>query len=113
MPHMVVFRSSEGKPGYHQVDTLDEAVRFVEHLRNNEQVTEARIFRLKEVPIEFRAYYKVEVGTGSPEPGPSTRPDEEPARPGTTADPPVVVEPAVAAAASGSPANRFARFTRP
>lgn len=58
---MVVFRSSEGKPGYHQADALDEAIRFVERLRNQEQVTEARIFRLQEVPIEFKTYYRVEV----------------------------------------------------
>ena len=61
MAHMVVFRSSEGKPGYHQADALDEAIRFVERLRNQEQVTEARIFRLQEVPIEFKTYYRVEV----------------------------------------------------
>ena len=61
---MVVFRSSEGKPGYHQADALDEAIRFVERLRNQEQVTEARIFRLQEVPIEFKTYYRVEVTAG-------------------------------------------------
>jgi hypothetical protein len=64
MAHMVVFRSNEGKPGYHQADALDEAVRFVERLRNQEQVTEARIFRLQEVPIEFKTYYRVEVVPG-------------------------------------------------
>ena len=69
MAHMVVFRSNEGKPGYHQADALDEAIRFVERLRNQEQVTEARIFRLQEVPIEFKTYYRVEVTPG--EDGPS------------------------------------------
>ena len=64
MAHMVVFRSSDGKPGYHQADALEEAVRFVERLRNQEQVTEARIFRLQEVPIEFKTYYRVEVVPG-------------------------------------------------
>ena len=62
MPHMVIFRSAEGKPGYHQAESLDEAVRFVEHLRNQEQVSDARIFSMQEVPIEFKTYYKVEVG---------------------------------------------------
>jgi hypothetical protein len=66
MAHMVVFRSNEGKPGYHHAEGLDEAVRFVEHLRNQEQVTEARIFRLQEVPIEFKTYYRVEVAAGGP-----------------------------------------------
>ena len=66
MPHMVIFRSADGKPGYHQAESLDDAIRFVEHLRNNEQVSEARIFRLAEVPIEVKTYYKVEV-SGAPE----------------------------------------------
>jgi hypothetical protein len=66
--HMVIFRSPEGKPGYHQAEGLDEAMRFAEMLRNQEQVTDARIFRMDEVPIEFKTYYRVEMagaaGTG-------------------------------------------------
>jgi len=58
---MVIFRSPEGKPGYHQAEGLDEAMRFAEMLRNQEQVTDARIFRMDEVPIEFKTYYRVEV----------------------------------------------------
>jgi hypothetical protein len=61
MPHMVIFRSTEGKSGYHQAENLDEAVRFVEHLRNQENVPDARIFRMQEVPIEFKTYVRVEV----------------------------------------------------
>jgi len=61
MSHMVIFRTAEGKPGYHQSENLDEAVRFVEHLRNSENVPEARIFRMQEVPIEFKTYVRVEV----------------------------------------------------
>ena len=30
MPHMVIFRDAEGRPGYHHADGIDEAVRFVE-----------------------------------------------------------------------------------
>ena len=61
MPHMVVFRTNEGKNGYHPAETLDDAVRFVEHLRNNEQVSESKVYRMQEVPIEFKVMYKVEV----------------------------------------------------
>ena len=61
MTHMVIFRSPEGKPGYHQAEGLDEAMQFAEMLRNQEQVTDARIFRMDEVPIEFKTYYRVEV----------------------------------------------------
>ncbi|MGH9148729.1 MAG: hypothetical protein ACRD0F_00085 [Acidimicrobiales bacterium] len=58
---MVIFRSAEGRPSYHPADALEDAVRFVEHLRNSEQVGDARIFRLEEVAIEFKTYYKVEI----------------------------------------------------
>ena len=61
MPYMVIFRHAEGRAGYHQAESLDDGVRFVEHLRNQENVTDARIFRMQEVAIEFKTYYKVEV----------------------------------------------------
>jgi hypothetical protein len=62
---MVIFRSPEGKPGYHQSEGLDDAMRFAEMLRNQEQVTDARIFRMDEVPIEFKMYYRVEIGSAA------------------------------------------------
>ena len=71
MPHMVVFRTKEGKQGYHLADTLDDAVRFVEHLRNNEQVDDSKVYRMHEVPIEFKVMYKVEVAGQSSGPAPS------------------------------------------
>jgi hypothetical protein len=58
---MVIFRRPDGKPGYHQADSVEDALRFVEMLRNQEKVTDARIFRMEEVPIEVRTYYRVEV----------------------------------------------------
>lgn len=67
MAHMVIFRRSDGKPGYHQADGVEDAVRFVEMLRNQEKVSDARIFRMEEVPIEIRTYYKVEVVPEEPE----------------------------------------------
>lgn len=65
MPHMVVFRTNEGKQAYHPTEALDDAIRFVEHLRNAEGVTDAHVFRMQEVPLEFKVLYKVEVGSGS------------------------------------------------
>jgi hypothetical protein len=66
MTHMVIFRRPEGKPGYHQADGVEDAVRFVEMLRNQQQVTDARIFFMQEVPIEFRTYYRVELAGDAP-----------------------------------------------
>ena len=71
---MVIFRSTEGKSGYHQTEELDEAVRFVERLRNAEGVEQAKIFRLEEVSFEFRPYYRVEVGAASGMPTPAGPP---------------------------------------
>lgn len=68
MPHMVIFRSGEGKAGYHQADALEDAIRFVERLRNSENVEQARIFRMEEVLFEYRPYFRVEVGGASPAP---------------------------------------------
>lgn len=69
MPHMVIFRTTEGKQAYHPTEALEDAIRFVEHLRNAEQVTDVHVFRLQEVPLEFKVLYKVEVGgPGSEEP---------------------------------------------
>jgi hypothetical protein len=61
MRHLIVHHSTEGGALYHEADDLDGAVRLVEHLRNVDNVTDARIFSLHEVPIEYRAYYRVEV----------------------------------------------------
>ena len=88
MSHMVIFRSTDGKSGYHQTEELDEAIRFVERLRNAEGVEQARIFRLEEVAFEFRPYYRVEVGSGpaTPVPGAPPSPPAAPATPAAPAD---------------------------
>lgn len=133
MPHMVMFRSAEGKSGYHQTESLDEAIGFVEHLRNQEQVPEARIFRMEEVAIEVKTYYKVEVSAGpqpaaapaapaaaaksstSPVPpvasasGPAPSPRERVTVP---AEEPVVIEPMAPTNGGAAAGARFGRFNR-
>ncbi len=61
MPHMVIYRSMDGGPSYHETEDLVEAIGTVEHLRNTQNIMDARIFSLEEIPISFRAYYRVEV----------------------------------------------------
>ena len=65
MSHMVIYRGSDGKPGYHQVDDIHDAVSFVEEMRNNDGVDHARIFRLEEVTFEYKPYYRVDIGSGA------------------------------------------------
>ena len=108
MTHMVIFRHPEGKAGYHQAENVDDAVRFVERLRNQEHVTDARIFRMEEVPIEFRTYYKVELGNGSSPKAPAPA-RTEPAN-GDAAElaPQAVLDPAPVEAVAGR-GRRFGR----
>ncbi len=61
MSHMVIYRGSDGKPGYHQTDDIHDAVGFVEQMRNDQGVEHARIFRLEEVVFQYKPYYRVEL----------------------------------------------------
>ena len=61
MEHVVFFPTPDGGAAFRRFAVLDEAVRFVEHLRNVEGVSEVSLHALTEVPLAFRAYYKVEV----------------------------------------------------
>ncbi len=62
MEHLIRFTTAEGIDGTHMAATLDEAVAFAERIRNTEGATEVRLHRLTEVPIEFKPYYRIEVG---------------------------------------------------
>jgi hypothetical protein len=61
--HVVFFPAPDGSPAFRRVPSLDEAVRLVEHLRNVEGVASVSVHSLSEVPLAFRAYYKVELPT--------------------------------------------------
>ncbi len=61
MEHLVQFTTSEGRDAQHVAPSLDEALRFVERLRNAEEASVVRVFRLQEVPISFKTYYKVKL----------------------------------------------------
>lgn len=91
MEHLVKFTTAEGRDGHHYADSLDAALSFVERLRNNEEADHVRVFRLQEVPIEFKAYYKVEVRPGEAPAGESGDADEGEAAPEATAAQPAAV----------------------
>ena len=116
MSHMVIYRTGDGQPGYHQTEELDEAVRYVEQLRNGDGVDGARIFRMEEVNFDFRPYFKVEIGpTGEPihvplppndQPAPAPMP--EPAAPAMQPEPtPLVASAAVAPSPVEEPADAW------
>jgi hypothetical protein len=66
MSHMVMYRSVEGQQVFHQVESLEDAARHVETLRNAGQGGDARIFAMHEVKIEVKTYYRVEVASSEP-----------------------------------------------
>ena len=85
MSHMVIYRSVEGQPVFHQVESLEDAARHVETLRNAGQGDDARIFAMKEVKIAVKTYYRVEVDAdeapvaAAPAPAPAPAPAAAPA----------------------------------
>lgn len=83
MEHLVRFTTEEGREGQHVADSLDDALRFVERLRNAEATTHVRLYRMQEVPITFRAYFKVELAGDGETPTPSA--DAERERPAAAA----------------------------
>jgi hypothetical protein len=65
MEHVVFFPAADGSPAFRRVPSLDEAVRLVEHLRNVEGLSTVSVHALTEVPLAFRAYYRVEIPTAA------------------------------------------------
>ena len=72
----VVFSAAQDGAGeeFRRVASLEEAVRVVEHLRNDLGITDPTVFALTPVPLAFRTYYRVEV----PGAGESEEPAEAP-----------------------------------
>lgn len=105
MSHMVIYRTADGQPGYHQTDALDDAVSFVERLRNSDGVDHARIFHMEEVTFDFKPYFRVEVGGESPAPASvsplmAPAPESAPPMAPSFSAPPAVTPPAPAPVAS-------------
>jgi hypothetical protein len=74
---MVIFQTPDGNPGYNQFESLEEAVRFVEKLRNEQGVETARMFALEEVKFEFKSYFRVELDPLMVGPATESTPSDE------------------------------------
>ena len=66
--HVVFFPAPDGSPAFRRLPSLEEAVDFVEHLRNEQEIREVSIHALNEVPLAFRTVYRVEVAGSVPTP---------------------------------------------
>jgi hypothetical protein len=64
MEHVVFFPGTDGSAAFRRVGSLQDAVRLVEHLRNNEAISDLSVHLLTEVPLEIRPYYRVDVASG-------------------------------------------------
>lgn len=61
MEHVVFFTGLDSSAHFRRMPSLDEAVRYVESLRNGEGIADSTVFALTEVPLRFQTYYRVEV----------------------------------------------------
>jgi hypothetical protein len=73
--HVVFFPAADGSPAFRRLASLQEAVDFVEHLRNEQGVSEVSVHGLSEVPLAFRTVYRVEVAGAVPAPAESVEGD--------------------------------------
>jgi len=118
MEHVVFHPGPDGSPAFRRFGSLEDAVRFVEHLRNVEGVSEVSVHALAPVQLSFRAYYKVEVPADQPVvdvPAPSEPMFEAvPVAAEAVAEPvmaePVMAEPAMAEAPMPEPQFAEAQF---
>ena len=95
MEHVVFFPAPDSSPAFRRVGSLEEAVRLVEHLRNVEGVASVSVHQLTEVPLAFRAYYKVEVPADAAVPEQSAPEAAGPADAPLAPEPPAVEPPTV------------------
>jgi hypothetical protein len=96
--NLVMFQTPDGSPGYNQFETVDEAVRFIEKLRNEQGIEGARMFALEEIKFELKPYYKVELQALTTTTGGGSGGAPSPSAPSPSA--PVAVPPASSPAPS-------------
>ncbi len=109
MEHVVFYPSFDGTPAFRRVASLEDAARFVEHLRNVEDVTDFSVHALTAVPLSVKPWYRVEVPFEAPgepvaaEPYGTSASVEPVAEPAPEAQAPEVQAPEVQAPAAVAP----------
>jgi hypothetical protein len=100
---MVIFQTADGSPGYNQFESVDEAVKFVEKLRNEQGIENARMFALEEIKFELKPYYRVELQALTRGPSTPSAPSAPAAPASTPAPAPVAPSPAPSTPAPAGP----------
>jgi len=118
--HIVIFQTADGSPAYSQFESVSEAVGFVESLRNDQGIENARMFELKEIKYELKPIFKVELKELNPAPSApaSAQPQPQPAPAPTAAPAPApAARPQPAAAPGAAPGagdtTSFGSFGQP
>ena len=88
MEHVVFFTGPDRSPQFRRTPSLDEAVRFVESLRNGEGIDDSKVYSLTEVPLRFQTYYRVEVPADAAPSAPPQAPPAAEAAPAAPAEAP-------------------------
>ncbi|MEM9201380.1 MAG: hypothetical protein AAGC53_06960 [Actinomycetota bacterium] len=91
MSHLVTHTLIDGTTQYRNFDDLGSAIAFVEEQRNA-GVDDARLFELREIALEVKSYFKVEVADAAPAPV-VPLPTVETPNPQPVAAAPEVIEP--------------------
>ena len=116
--HMVIFQTADGSPAYSQFESVSEAIGFVESLRNDQGIENARMFELKEIKFELKPVFKVELKELNPGPAPAPAAPAAPAAapapqaPSAPAPPPAA-RPEPAPAPSAGETTSFGSFAPP
>ncbi|MDX6227454.1 MAG: hypothetical protein QOI76_844, partial [Frankiales bacterium] len=66
MEHVVFYPGADGAEAFRRAADLEEAVRLVERLRNDNGVGDVSVFALHAVPLAFRTYVHVELPVSEP-----------------------------------------------
>ena len=66
MTHIVIYDDLDAMTQYRQFDDLENAVSYLEELRNSAEEDDAKLFALDEVRFEVKQYFKIEVLDAAP-----------------------------------------------
>lgn len=61
MEHVVFFTDPLGASSFRRFSSREDALRYIEHLRNDEGVEDVSLFAMTQIPLSFRAYVRAEV----------------------------------------------------
>lgn len=61
MEHVVFYPGPDNAPAFRRLSSLADALSFVEHLRNVEEVHSFGVFALTEVPLSFTTVFRAQV----------------------------------------------------